>query len=61
MSWNILKEINFVWTKIYKVWNNVLKLKKKILLIIILINLFIQNIQIKQCLIYINMDLGSKI
>jgi hypothetical protein len=61
MSWNILKEINFVWTKIYKVWDNVLKLKKKILLIIILINLFIQNIQIKQCLIYINMDLGSKI
>jgi len=61
MSWNILKEINFVWTKIYKVWNNVLKLKKKILLIIILINLFIQNIQIKQCLIYINMDLESKI
>ncbi len=61
MSWNILKEINFVWTKIYKVWDNVLKLKKKILLIIILINLFIPNIQIKQCLIYINMDLESKI
>lgn len=42
-------------------WDNVLKLKKKFLLIIILIKLFIPNIQIKQCLIYINMGLENKI